>query len=117
MSELNYRASGDYLIPDLSLSETAETPLGKYGRMRKTYLKEHRPILWNRMILDGTIWQHLADVDRISYERMDTLIEGMKQTRGITEELKAKDQLRWVGEMNNIHAAAEEIVLREVVYA
>ncbi len=68
------------------------------------------------MVLDGTIWQHLADVDRICYERMDTLMEGMKRARGITEELKARDQLRWVAEMNNAHAAAEEIILREVIY-
>ena len=114
--ELAYTQVGDYLIPNIAVPDTPKHTLGKYGRMRRNYLKEHRPILWNQMILDGTIWQHLTDVDRICYERMDKLIEGMKQTRGITEELKAKDQLRWVGEMNNIHAAAEEIVLREVVY-
>ena len=115
--ELTYTQVGDYLIPNIAIPYTPPHTLGKYGRMRRNYLKEHRPILWNQMILDGTLWQHLADVDRTCYERMDTLIESMKRTRGITEELKAKDQLHWVGEMNNIHAAAEEIVLREVVYA
>ena len=115
--DLTYTEVGDYLIPNIAVPETPHHTLGKYGRMRRNYLKEHRPIVWNQMILDGTLWGHLANVDQICYERMDTLIEGMKQTRDITEELKARDQLRWVGEMNNIHAAAEEIVLREVVFA
>ena len=107
---------GDYLIPNIAASDVPHHTLGKYGRMRRAYLKEHRPILWERMILDGTLWDHLASVDRICEDRMDTLIEGMKRTWGITEELKASDQLRWVAEMNNIHAAAEEIALREVIY-
>ena len=115
--ELTYTQVGDYLIPNIAVPDNPHHTLDKYGRMRRNYLKEHCPILWNQMILDGTLWQHLADVDRICYDRMNTLIEGMKQTRSITEELKAKDQLRWVGEMNNIHSAAEEIVFREVVYA
>ena len=115
--DLTYTEVGDYLIPNIAVPDTPHHALGKYGRMRRNYLKEHRPILWDRMILNGTLWEHLADVDHICEERMDTLIEGMKQTRGITEELKALDQLRWVAEMNNIRAAAEEIVLREVVYA
>ena len=115
--ELTYTQVGDYLIPNIAAPDAPHHPLGKYGRMRRTYLKEHRPILWERMILNGTLWDHLAYVDLICEERMDTLIDGMKKTRGITEELKSKNQLCWVGEMNNIHAAAEEIVLQEVVYA
>lgn len=115
--KITYTQVGDYLIPDITAPEIPHRALGNYGRMRRTYLKEHRPILWNQMVLDGTLWTHLADVDRICYERMDTLIEGMVKARGITEELKVRDQRRWVSEMNNIHAAAEEIVLREVVYS
>ncbi len=115
--ELSYTQVGEYLIPNIAMPETPHHTLGKYGRMRRTHLKEHRPIVYNEMVLTGTLWQHLADVDRICYERMDTLIEGMVKARGITEAMKATDQLRWVGEMNNIHAAAEEIVLQEVVYA
>ena len=114
--EITYTQVGDYLLPNIAVPDTPQYTLGKYGRMRRTYLKEHRPILWDRMILDGTLWGHLAEVDRICNDRMDTLVEGMKRTRGITEELKARDQLRWVTEMNNIHAAAEEIVIREIVY-
>jgi len=115
--ELTYTQVGDYLIPNIAIPDAPHHTLGKYGRMRRTYLKEHRPILWERMILNGTLWEHLADVDRICEERMDTLIEGMKNAQSITEDLKSKNQLQWVGEMNNIHAAAEESVLREVVYA
>ena len=115
--DITYTQVGDYLIPNIAVPETPHHILGKYGRMRRAYLKEHRPIVYNEMILTGTLWNHLSEVDRICYERMDTLIEGMVKARGITETMKSTDQLRWVGEMNNIHAAAEEIVLQEVVYA
>ena len=114
--EITYTQVGDYLLPNIAAPETPPHSLSKYGRMRRAYLKEHWPVIWNQMILNGTLWNHLAEVDRISNERMDTLVEGMKQARGITEELKAKNQLRWVAEMNNIYAAVEEIVLREIVY-
>ena len=115
--EINYRKNGDYYIPNIGLPEYPSEPLGKYGRMRRTYLKEHRPILWERMILDGTLWNHLHEIDHAAYERMDALIPAMAEKRGITEALKARDQLRWVGEMNNIHASAEEIVLQELIYS
>ena len=118
MNEITYRQEGDYLIPNIGLPETTDhTPLGMYGRMRREYLKEHRPILWNRMILDGTLFPHLHETDRICEGRMDTLISAMADKRGVTEELKARDQLRWVGEKNNIKACAEEIVLSKIVYA
>ena len=114
--EITCAQLGDYLFPNITVPDTPQYTLGKYGRMRRTYLKEHCPILWDRMTLDGTLWSHLSEVDRICNDRMDTLVEGMKRTRGITEELKASNQLRWVAEMNNIHAASEEIILREIVY-
>lgn len=115
--EITYRKCGDYYIPNIGLPEQPNGPLGKYGRMRKMYLKEYRPILWERMILNGTLFSHLHEMDRICEERMDTLISSMAEKRGINEALKACDQLRWVGEMNNIRACAEEIVLSEIVYA
>ena len=89
MSELNYRASGDYLIPDLSLSETVEMPLGKYGRMRKTYLKEHHPVLFSNLLLSEKLYPHLREID----------------------------EMQWVGLMNNCKAQAEETILRELVYS
>ena len=112
-----YRQCGDYLIPDISLPNTKATSIGKYGRMRQRYLKEHRRVLYNAMILDGTLWNHLSEVDKTCKERMDTLILGMKETQGITEELKARDPMAWVGAMNKIHSAAEEILFAEVIYA
>ena len=112
-----YRQCGDYLIPEISLPKTETTYIGKYGRMRQRYLKEHRRILYNAMLLDGTLWSHLAEVDKTCKERMDVLILGMKQKQGITEELKARDPMAWVGTMNNIRSAAEEILFAEVIYA
>ena len=104
-----YRQCGDFFIPEIALPDTPENPLGKYGRMRHRYLKEHRRVLYNAMILDGTLWSHLAEVDKTCRERMDMLVLGMKETQGITEELKARDSMAWVGAMNNIRNAAEVI--------
>ena len=112
-----YRQCGDFFIPEMALPDTEKISIGKYGRMRQRYLKEHRGVLYNAMILDGTLWSHLAEVDKICKERMDMLILGMKETQGITEELKARDSMAWVGGMNNIRNAAEEILFAEVIYA
>ena len=110
-----YRQCGDYLIPEIALPDTEKISIGKYGRMRQRYLKEHRGVLYNAMILDGTLWDHFAEVDKACKERMDTLILGMKEAQGSTEELKSRDPMVWVGAMNNIHSAAEEILLAEVI--
>ena len=112
-----YRQCGDYLIPEISLPNTETTSIGKYGRMRHRYLKEHRSVLYNAMILDGTLWNHLADVDKICKDRLDVLVLGMKEKWGITEELKARDPIAWVGAMTNIRNAAEEILFAEVIFA
>lgn len=84
--------------------------------MRRTYLKENRKILYNRMLLNDTLWEHLLQIDQQAYDMMDTIVEQMKRERGITEQLKADDWWRWVQEVGNIRNAAEEFVLREVVY-
>ena len=112
-----YRQCGDYLIPDIALPNTETTSIGKYGRMRQRYLKEHRGVLYNAMILDGTLWSHHTEVDKICKDRMDVLILGMKEKWGITEDLKAHDPMAWVGAMNNIRSAAEEILFAEVIHA
>lgn len=112
-----YRQCGDYLIPEISLLNTETTHIGKYGRIRQRYLKEHRRILYNAMLLDGTLWNHLAEVDETCKERMDMLILEMKGKQGITEDLKARDPMAWVGAMNNIRNAAEEILFAEVIFA
>ena len=112
-----YRQCGDCLIPEIALPDTEKISLGKYGRMRQRYLKEHRGVLYNAMILDGTLWSHHTEVDKICKDRMDVLILGMKEKWGITEDLKAHDPMAWVGAMNNIRSAAEEILFAEVIYA
>ena len=112
-----YRQCGDFFIPEIALPDTPRNPIGKYGRMRKRYLKEHRGVLYNAIILDGTLWNHLAEVDNICKGRMDAFMLGVKETQGITEELKARDPMAWGGAMNNIRSAAEEILFVEVIYA
>ena len=111
-----YTRSGDYFIPDIALPETSNRRIGKYGRMRHRYLKEHRPVLYSTMILDGTLWDHLTEIDLTCNNRLDVLISGIQKKQGITENLKARDPMAWVGAMNNIRSCAEEIVLWELVY-
>ena len=117
MSELNYRMNGDYLIPDLSLSETAEMPLGKYGRMRKAYLKEHRPALFSNLLLTEKLYPHLREIDETAQNRLETMIPKLMKAAGISEKLKAENPMQWVGLMNNCKAQAEETILRELVYS
>ena len=89
--------------------------LGKYGRIRRTYLQEHHKVLYNQMFMDGSLWPHLLEIDEHANDMMDTIVTRMKQEHGVTEQLKANDQWRWIQEMGNIRNAAEEFVLREVV--
>ena len=117
MSKLRYVWCGDYLIPNLTLNVKAYPPLGKYGRMREKYLKEHRPLLYSTMLLGGRLDEHLHEIDAVTQKRMDQLMQQMAETAGITEELKARDPMRWVGEMNAIKAQAEEMILEELIYS
>ena len=111
-----YRREGDYLIPNLELPDTEHYQIGKYGHLRQTYLREYRLGLYNALSLNGTLYRHLAEVDQSCYERVDLLVRQMAEREGVTEALKASDQMAWVGHMNNIRSRAEEIVLAEVVY-
>ena len=111
-----YRQEGDYCVPNFALPDTGAYPLGKYGRMRRRYLKEHRPALYNTLLLNGTLHQHLAEIDQTCHERMERLCAAMATQEGVTEALKASDQLEWVRRMNGIHNRAEEIVMAELVY-
>ena len=111
-----YTQSGDYYIPDIALPEASNRSIGKYGRMRHRYLKEHRPVIYSTMILNGTLWDHLAEIDLTCNNRLDVLISGMQEKQGITEDLKARDPMAWVGAMNNIRNCAEEIIRRELIY-
>lgn len=111
------RRVGDYFVPNIHLEETNEYQLGKYGRMRKRYLEEHCPVLFNRMVLDGSLWKHLSEVDAVCRERMECTVSAMARQEGVSEKLKATDPLEWVRCMNSIHSSAEEITYAEVVYA
>ena len=116
MEELTYKKNGDYLIPDLEMDKQPEGELGKYGRMRQKYLKEHRGGMYTALMLEGKLWAHLLDIDRAAEERMDRIVKDLAKQRGVTEALKASDQMRWVQEMNSIQMTAEEIVRNELIY-
>ena len=111
-----YERIGDYYIPVLTLSSEEQRPIGKWGRMHRDYLKEHRPIRFNDLVLSGQLWTYLADLNEQALERLSLIIEQMKESEGVTEELKADDQMAWVGAMNSIRNRAEEIILREMIY-
>ena len=111
-----YRQVGDYLIPNLSLPDEPEYQIGKYGRMRRSYLKEHRPVLYANLLTSGTLHRHLAEIDQACNERMEIIVSAMVKQEGVTEALKAADQMEWVRRMNSIRSRAEEIVLTELVY-
>ena len=113
--EIHYIRVGDYYIPDLELPKETR-PIGKWGRMHRDYLKEHRPILFNDLVLSGQLWTYLADLNEQAQERLSLIVEQMKATEGVTEELKAADQMAWVSAMNSIRNRAEEIVKSELIY-
>ena len=113
---IHYTLHGDYYFPDISATYS-HTVIGHYGRMRKAYLEEHRPGLYTRLILSGMLYEHLAEIDACCSNRKDRMIQQMADAEGINEELKARNQLLWVGCMNNIQQRAEEILLYEVIYA
>lgn len=117
MSELTYTKNGDYLVPDLSLSQQEEQPLGKYGRMRKAYLKEHRPVLWNSLILSEQLYPHLREIDETANSRLEQMMPELMKAAGVTESLKASDPMKWAGLMNTLKAQAEEVILTELVYS
>ena len=116
MSELTYTRCGDYYIPDLKLSERPETPIGKYGRMRQRYLKEHRPGLYSSLILSEKLYPHLLEIDRAVRECIDAMLPRMMEAAGVTEELKARDPIRWVGLMNTLKAQVEEVIQSELIW-
>ena len=116
MTELNYTWSGDYLILDLSLSVQTNKSLGKYGKLRKTYLKEHRPVLFNSLLLSEKLYPHLQEIDRTACNYLEQMMPELMKSAGITERLKAADPMQWVGLMSNCKAQADEIILQELIY-
>ena len=112
-----YELQGDYYIPCLVLDEEDIQPIGMLGRKRLRYIKEHRPVLHTTLLLSGKLNSHLAEINQRASEMFDLLIKQLVEKEGITEQLKATDQMAWVGAMNNIRNRAEEIVNTEVIYA
>lgn len=112
---IDYVLVGDYYIPDLKLPEE-NRPIGRFGRLHREYLKQEHPARYSSLILTGKLWTYLADLNEQAEERLDLIIEQMKAAEGVTEELKARNQLEWVGRMNNIRNRAEEIIKSEMIY-
>ena len=113
---LSYTLHGDYYLPDLEINEEKPT-YGKYGIMRKQFLKEHRSARYQYLVLTGKLTEHLNQVDKEAREKVEMVMEQMSEQWGVTDELKMQDQMAWVGKMNNIRACAEEIVVKKIVYA
>lgn len=114
--KITYQRCGDYEIPNLSIPVEDTHPLGKYGRMRLRYLREQRPILFNQLLLSCKLMNHLFSIDRACQERLELLISQMQTAEGVTEELKAADQMEWVRRMNSIQHRIEEMLLNELIY-
>lgn len=114
-NSLTYTMNGDYQIPDLKLTEQPEKPLGKYGRMRKAYLKEHRPLIYNQLLLTEKLYPHLIEIDETAQSRLEQLIPQLAKDAGATEQLKASDPMKWAGLMNTCKAQAEEILMAELI--
>ena len=112
---LNYTLHGDYYLPDLEINEEEPT-YGKYGIMRKQFLKEHRSARYQYLVLTGKLTEYLNQVDKEAREKVEMLVEQMAERWGVTEELKTQNQMEWVRRMNNIKANAEEIALKEIIY-
>ena len=115
MEQITYIKTGDYYIPDLKLPEE-NRPIGRWGRMHRDYLKEHRPVVFNQLVLSGNLWTYLADINEQAQQRMDILIAQLKSARGLTDELKQTDQMAWVRKMNCAQSYATEIIVSELIF-
>ena len=116
-NDIHYTLHGDYYLPDFDLPESPAKPIGRYGRMRKAYLEEHHPGMYERLILSGKLYDHLAETDQVCRARIERMIGRIAEAEGVNEQLKVSDQLGWVSRMNSIHQRAEEIILEELVFA
>ena len=113
MNELTYTKRGDYLSPDLTLKETSREPLGKYGRMRRAYLKENRPLIYNHLLLNGMLYRHLLEIEETAAQRMELLMRQLLEKDPAPD--KKQDALAWVQHMNALRAQAEEVILTELI--
>lgn len=114
--EITYTNHEGFCLPNLTLPRKEDASFGCYGRLRLKYLKDHRRVLYINLLTAGELAQHLSEVDQQAQEMLELLVRQMAQEQGITEQMKAEDQMAWVGAMNNVRSAAEEVVMREVVF-
>lgn len=114
MSELTYSRDGDYLIPDLTISEHPQS-IGKYGRLRRSYLKEHRPTLYASLLLQEKLYPHILEIEQTAQSRLERMMPELMAAEGVTESLKASDPMKWTGLMNNLKAQAEEAIFAELI--
>ena len=114
MTELNYIRSGDYLLPDLRLNVQKNKPPSKYGRVRKAYLKEHRPVLFVSLLISEKLYPHLAEIDQTANSRLEQMMPKLMKAVGIAESLKMENPIQWIGLMNNCKAQ-EEVIIQELV--
>ena len=117
MRTIEYSKQGDYLLPNLTVPEEPEAHIGKYASLRRNYLKEQKYGIFITMLTQGTLNGHLTEIQQAAQERREQIVAEMAKAQNVTEELKAKDQMMWLGMMNNFRQAAEEIVLNELVYS
>ena len=116
MAELTYLQAGDYLLPELTMSEQEMKPLGKYALLRRDYLRENRPVMWTALSVSGSLHSHLLEIEETANRRLTQMMKELAAAAEVTETLKAENPLRWTGLMNSLHNQAEEIILREVVF-
>jgi len=115
MEQIKYIKTSDYYIPDWKLSEEPR-PIGRWGRMHRDYLKEHRPVVFNQLVLSGKLWTYLADINEQAQQRMEMLVRQMMVSEGVTEELKGTNQMEWIAKMSDVLNRAMEGVLNEIAY-
>ena len=115
MEQITYIKTGDYYVPDWKLPEETR-PIGRWGRMHRDYLKEHRPVVFNQLVLSGALWTYLADINEQAQQRMEVLVKQMMVADGVTEELKETNQMEWIRKINNIEIFANALILSELIY-
>ncbi len=114
MEQITYITTGDYYVPDLKIPEETR-PIGHWGRMHRDYLKEHRPVVFNQLVLSGNLWTYLADINEQAQQRMNVLVKQMMVSEDVTEELKESNQMEWVRKMNNINSRAIDNLTNELI--
>lgn len=113
---IHYTLHGNYYFPDIAAPETDSRPIGKWGRMHREYLKEHKPGLYSHLILSGKLYRHLAELNDQAQARLEVIVRQMQRSEGVDEKMKAQDQMLWIGRMNSIRERAEEIILAELIF-